>query len=227
MRRRQDGPRPLGDPRGRHAPQDAGVLTSSVALPVPRPLRPARHRTHDGRAFRTLNVLDEFTRESLAIRVCRKLSSVDVIDVLTDLFILRGILGYIRSERIHQRRIARLSAVATASRLPTANRGSPRRLGTAQVRAYLRTGLRLTSWKAGTNLRGYDDLMAKQGNTRDRPNPRHCPSIKLVSLTGRRSFGFHQGQRSAYRNGKAGYMTASSTAVSNRFSPCNTGGVHT
>ena len=74
---------------------------------------------------------------------------------------------------------------------------------------------------------GNDDLMAKQGSTRDRPNPRHCPSIKLVSLTGRRSFGFHQGQRSAYRSEKAGYMTASSTADSNQFSPCNTGGVHT
>ena len=49
------------------------------------------HRTHDGRAFRMLNVLDEFTRESLAIRVRRKLSSADVIDVLTDLFILRGV----------------------------------------------------------------------------------------------------------------------------------------
>ena len=47
------------------------------------------HRTHDGRAFRMLNVLDEFTRESLAIRVRRKLSSIDVIDLLTDLFILR------------------------------------------------------------------------------------------------------------------------------------------
>ena len=56
------------------------------------------HRTHDGRAFRTFNVLDEFTRESLAIRVRRKLSSTDVIDVLTDLFILRGILAYIRSD---------------------------------------------------------------------------------------------------------------------------------
>ena len=43
----------------------------------------------------------------------------------------------------------------------------------------------------------------------------------------RRSFGFHQGQRSAYRSEKAGYMTASSTANSNQFSPCNTGGVHT
>ena len=56
------------------------------------------HQTHDGRAFRMLNVLDEFTRESLAIRVRRKLSSVDVIDVLTDLFILRGIPAWIRSD---------------------------------------------------------------------------------------------------------------------------------
>ena len=56
------------------------------------------HQTHDGRVFRTLNVLDEFTRESLSIRVRRKLSSVDVIDVLTELFILRGIPAYIRSD---------------------------------------------------------------------------------------------------------------------------------
>ena len=56
------------------------------------------HRTHDGRAVRMLNVPDEFTRESLAIRVRRKLSSTDVIDVLTDLFILRGIPAWIRSD---------------------------------------------------------------------------------------------------------------------------------
>ena len=56
------------------------------------------HRTYDGRTFRMLNVLDEFTRESLAIRVRRKLSSTDVIDVLTDLFILRGIPAHIRSD---------------------------------------------------------------------------------------------------------------------------------
>ena len=39
---RQHHPCGGADPGGRHAPQDAGVLTSSVALPVPRPLRPAR-----------------------------------------------------------------------------------------------------------------------------------------------------------------------------------------
>ena len=56
------------------------------------------HRTEDGRAFRTLNVLDEFSRECLEIRVKRKLNSIDVIEVLADLFILRGIPGYIRSD---------------------------------------------------------------------------------------------------------------------------------
>ena len=55
-------------------------------------------RTEDGRAFRTLNILDEFSRECLTIRVKRKLNSIDVIDVLTDLFILRGVPAYIRSD---------------------------------------------------------------------------------------------------------------------------------
>ena len=38
-----------------------------------------------------LNVIDEFTHECLAIRVARKLKAIDVIDVLSDLFILRGV----------------------------------------------------------------------------------------------------------------------------------------
>src|SRR5262249_8148117 len=44
------------------------------------------------------NVLDEFTHECLAIRVARKLKAIDVIDVLSDLFILRGIPAHIRSD---------------------------------------------------------------------------------------------------------------------------------
>jgi transposase InsO family protein len=55
-------------------------------------------RTHDGRKFRMLNVLDEFTRECLAIRVGRKLGADDVIDVLSDLFIPRGVPDHIRSD---------------------------------------------------------------------------------------------------------------------------------
>ena len=45
-----------------------------------------------------LNVIDEFTRECLAIRVARKLKAIDVIEVLSDLFILRGVPGHIRSD---------------------------------------------------------------------------------------------------------------------------------
>jgi putative transposase len=55
-------------------------------------------RTHDGRKFRMLNILDEFTHEGLAIRVARKLKAADVIDVLSDLFILRGVPTHIRSD---------------------------------------------------------------------------------------------------------------------------------
>ena len=55
-------------------------------------------RTHDGRKFRLLNVVDEFTHECLAIRVARKLKATDVIDVLSDLFILRGVPSHIRSD---------------------------------------------------------------------------------------------------------------------------------
>ncbi|MEZ5784236.1 IS3 family transposase [Aquamicrobium terrae] len=55
-------------------------------------------RTHNGRRFRMLNIIDEFTRECLAIRIDRKLNSTDVIDVLSDLFILRGVPGHVRSD---------------------------------------------------------------------------------------------------------------------------------
>ena len=55
-------------------------------------------RTHDGRKYRMLNVVDEFTHECLAIRVERRLRATDVIDVLSDLFILRGVPGHVRSD---------------------------------------------------------------------------------------------------------------------------------
>jgi hypothetical protein len=51
-----------------------------------------------------LNVLDEFTHECLAIRVARKLKAIDVIDILSDLFILHGIPA-------HRRRASRRTIV--------------------------------------------------------------------------------------------------------------------
>jgi transposase InsO family protein len=55
-------------------------------------------RTHDRCKIRLLNVIDEFTHECLAIRVARRLKSIDVIDLLSDLFIRRGTPEHIRSD---------------------------------------------------------------------------------------------------------------------------------
>jgi len=55
-------------------------------------------RTADGRAFKILNIIDEYTRECLAILVARKITNQDVIDLLFELFILRGIPQCIRSD---------------------------------------------------------------------------------------------------------------------------------
>ena len=55
-------------------------------------------RTADGRAFKILNIIDEYTRECLAVLVARKIKNQDVIDLLFYLFISRGVPGYIRSD---------------------------------------------------------------------------------------------------------------------------------
>jgi putative transposase len=85
------------------------------------------NRTHEGRKFRMLNVIDEFTRECLAIRVDRKLKAIDVIDVLSDLFILRGVPGHIRSDNGPEFVAKAVRAWITAVGAKTAyiERGSP------------------------------------------------------------------------------------------------------
>ena len=55
-------------------------------------------RTHEGRPVRLLVVVDEFTRECLSIDVARKLTSEDVRDRLTELFVRRGVPEHIRSD---------------------------------------------------------------------------------------------------------------------------------
>ena len=55
-------------------------------------------RTADGRVFRMLTIIDEYTRECLAILVERRLTSEDVIDQLFNLFVLRGVPEHIRSD---------------------------------------------------------------------------------------------------------------------------------
>jgi len=55
-------------------------------------------RTHDGRAFRILNVIDEYSRECIAIRVERSLDHEDVQECLAELFCTRGVPAHLRSD---------------------------------------------------------------------------------------------------------------------------------
>ena len=55
-------------------------------------------RTHDGRPLRLLCVLDEFSRECLAIVVARRLNSENVLACLTELFLRRGVPEHLRSD---------------------------------------------------------------------------------------------------------------------------------
>ena len=55
-------------------------------------------RTHNGVAYRILNIIDEYTRECLAVKVARSLTHKEVLEVLTDLFLERGVPVHIRSD---------------------------------------------------------------------------------------------------------------------------------
>jgi transposase InsO family protein len=55
-------------------------------------------RTRDGRAFRMLTVIDEFSRECLAIDVARRLTGDDVLERLSDLFVRQGVPEHLRSD---------------------------------------------------------------------------------------------------------------------------------
>jgi putative transposase len=54
--------------------------------------------THDGRSLRLLVLIDEYTRECLAIRVARRLGSYEVMETLAEVMLWRGIPEYIRSD---------------------------------------------------------------------------------------------------------------------------------
>jgi transposase InsO family protein len=55
-------------------------------------------RTYDGKPFKILNIIDEFTRECLVSHVARRIRSQDVIFILADLFLQRGCPAHIRSD---------------------------------------------------------------------------------------------------------------------------------
>jgi transposase InsO family protein len=86
-------------------------------------------RAHNGRRFRMLTVIDEYTRECLAIVVARRLSSDDVLQVLTNLFVERGPPEHVRSDngppRVRGEGGARLARPDHLRRADAGNTGSP------------------------------------------------------------------------------------------------------
>ena len=80
-------------------------------------------RTADGRPIRMLTIVDEFTRECLAIDVAKKLTSEDVLERLSDLFIRRGVPEHIRSDNRTTTPFARTVPWGIDPRLP--RRSSP------------------------------------------------------------------------------------------------------
>jgi len=57
-----------------------------------------QERTHDGRAFRILSIIDEYSRECLCAEVGRILKAEEVLETLTGLFCRYGTPDYIRSD---------------------------------------------------------------------------------------------------------------------------------
>jgi putative transposase len=55
-------------------------------------------QTHDGRKLRLMTLIDEFTRECLAIRVARRINSFGVIDTMADVMLAKGVPEHIRSD---------------------------------------------------------------------------------------------------------------------------------
>jgi transposase InsO family protein len=84
-------------------------------------------RTNNGVPFRILNVIDEYTRECLAIKVARSLTHKGVLEVLLDLFLERGVPVHIRSDNGSEFTAKRCASACPACRSNrrSSNRASP------------------------------------------------------------------------------------------------------
>jgi putative transposase len=142
-------------------------------------------RTHNGRRIRMLNIIDEFTHECLAIRVARRLRSIDVIDLLSDLFILRGVPGHIRSDNGPEfiARAVQDWIAAVGARTAYIERGSPWENGfiesfNARLRDELLNGeIFYTSGRRRSSLRAGDGTTTPSGRmprSDTRLPPRRC-----------------------------------------------------
>ena len=72
-------------------------------------------RTHDGRALKILTIVEEYSRECLAIVVARGLRSIDVLKTLAALFVTHGVPAHIRSA-CYEQVVKALDAVGSSNR---------------------------------------------------------------------------------------------------------------
>ena len=142
-------------------------------------------RTHDGRKFRMLCVVDEFTGECPAIRVKRKLNSSDVLEVLAELMLARGTPSHIRSDNgpefaavavktwlgnlgVNTSRFARIASRCHRARNPVGKR--------------LCRKLQLQAPRRAASRR--DLLLAEGGSDTDRGWRRHYNTVRPHSALG-------------------------------------------
>ena len=146
-------------------------------------------RTHDGRKFRLLTIIDGFTREGLAIRVSRK--AVDVLAALSDL--LRGAPGHLRSDNGPEviATAAREGIGAVGARTASIAPGSPRENGygesfNSKLRDELLNGEVFSSLQeAGVIIgswRRHDNTVRPHSSLDDRPP---APEVVLGRLRNR------------------------------------------
>lgn len=92
-------------------------------------------RTENGRPLKVLSVIDEFTRECIALEVHRRFTSDDLVCVLSDLFTIRGIPSFIRSDNGPEfiSKSVRYFSGSLKSGPPTSNPAAPGKMDTWRV----------------------------------------------------------------------------------------------
>lgn len=92
-------------------------------------------QTHNGRKVRLMTMIDEFTRECLAIRVARRIESFGVIDTMADVMLVHGVREHIRSDigRETTAKVVRQWLAQSAPRHFTLNPAVPGKMATMKA----------------------------------------------------------------------------------------------
>ncbi len=124
------------------------------------------YRTDEGKVFRTLNIIDEHSRECLAIKMKRKSNSIDVIDALTDLFILRGRpVTFVQTMALSSLlRPFRIGLPLSVPRLPTSSQDHFGRTGIVKA-LMVASGMNSSTAKFSTRSEKHQSSLKNGGST--------------------------------------------------------------